>query len=389
MPDSVPTTAIPSTPTERVSWRVAALAIAIVVLATAGLVELAARLFGPAWLRPIMDEHNAGRRAEVATDLEWPVVEENGHFRSFRPGAHFTQSYIEWTTPVNIDGLGGRRVRTSNGSGSPIAWMGDSFTFGAGVSDEETFVSAVCSSVGAVCANFGLPGSCLPDQMDIFELRRTELSQFTDVVFVIFLGNDLDDMMSRAVHHVASDDAPNAHAPRALSRLNDLAQPLFRFSWAAQLTKSVAMGMINRASHMNLEDPSVLAIKNDPVYVARMGEVLEANLAHMKALSAKLHFRPAFVLVPDRLQISRALRENRAAYYGLHPAQFDARIPNRIVASQLARHGFPYVDVTDALEGHSELYYVKDNHLRPAGHARVAAEVVRNWKTLFPDRHLE
>jgi hypothetical protein len=353
----------------------------VVILLTLVFAELSVRLFCPQWLRALMREQQAGHAVTVGSDAEWPIELQNGHFLRFKALSQFAMITREYVNRVHIDTWGGRMVRPVHAGRPLLFWFGDSFTFGTGVEDEDTFVSRVCSSLGRRCVNLGVPGSCLSDHLDILEARNLELGSPSDYVFVVYLGNDLDDMMVRSEAPPSKPPKPtiNRNAPQALNRLNALAQPVFRHSYAAQLTKAVVLQVLNRRTRNVVAEPIFSIMLSDSDYARRAECVLSDNITRLESVASTLHFKYRFILIPDRHQISRALRQAKSSYYGLELSKLDPRLPNRIVARQLARRGIEYLDLTDDLEERGDLYYVKDGHLTTKGHAYVAERILAGF----------
>lgn len=94
--------------------------------------------------------------------------------------------------------------RSPSADGSPdVIFLGDSFTFGLGVTDEQTFVSIFARDTGLSCANLARPGTGTGEQIDILEHfldeekwqpRKVKLCMavMTDSLLV---GNDLADTL--------------------------------------------------------------------------------------------------------------------------------------------------------------------------------------------------
>ena len=78
----------------------------------------------------------------------WPQLPPRRVVRTIAP---------EYDVVATIDSAGNR---VPDGGTSPdVLFLGDSFTFGLGVSDRETFVWIYCNSLGLTCANLGRPGT--------------------------------------------------------------------------------------------------------------------------------------------------------------------------------------------------------------------------------------
>lgn len=79
------------------------------------------------------------------------------------PGARFrlvTREY-DVVNSISRDGFRGSAV-----SQPETVFVGDSFTFGQGVEDSETFAYRFCEESGASCANLGVPGTGTCDQVE-------------------------------------------------------------------------------------------------------------------------------------------------------------------------------------------------------------------------------
>lgn len=87
------------------------------------------------------------------------------------------------TTPASVPKTPGRDV----------FWVGDSFTFGFGVSDPDTFVNRISQAEpGVRHVNSGVPGFSTDQQMLLIE-RRILRTRPGAVMLVVYLGNDLFD----------------------------------------------------------------------------------------------------------------------------------------------------------------------------------------------------
>ena len=75
----------------------------------------------------------------------------------FTPGSIYRQISNEYDAVTTITSQG---HRVPGGDGSPdVIFLGDSFTFGFGLADDETFASIYCKQLRRACANLGIPGS--------------------------------------------------------------------------------------------------------------------------------------------------------------------------------------------------------------------------------------
>lgn len=159
--------------------------------------EMALRVTAPNWLQERMKELNAGVPYEFGTDQAWPVVRQSGAFRQFVPNSRFMVRNYEYEHAVTIDELGGRSTLYTSDNSEIIPFMGDSFTFGVGVRDSETFVSLVGEQSTQRFLNLAVPGSSLHNQIEIVKARHSALGKPKMYIFCMFMGNDLADIRKR------------------------------------------------------------------------------------------------------------------------------------------------------------------------------------------------
>lgn len=93
-------------------------------------------------------------------------------------------------TTITKDGYRAPEVK-----GNPdTLFIGDSFTYGQGVKDEEVFAAIYCKKKGIACANLAVPGASTLYEIDRLEhfLKTNSWSPNT-VNFFFFTGNDFSD----------------------------------------------------------------------------------------------------------------------------------------------------------------------------------------------------
>lgn len=374
----------PEAPAKKPPRALAARAALLLAGLTLGLLlgEGAARLAAPDWLAKRMAELRATGSVRLDGDAGWPAEWVDGRFLRFTPGARFRVVHGEYAHDVSLDELGGRttpgRARGAAEGAEPVVFLGDSFLFGVGVADGETFLARLQAETPRRLVNLGVPGSALGSQLDILEARHASLARVRRYVFAVFLGNDLTDTLD---YRPAGAEAPAAERPRRdawSSRLNALANAWAptRGSYLFQLVRQRLLATANarRGPSGAASDPVFRVMDRRSDVLPRARTAFEAQVARLCALERSLGFSSAFLLLPDKHQLDAALRLRKASYYGLPPEALDPDRPNEAVAGALAAAGEPFVDATDCLRAAGPgLFYEGDNHLRPAGHAAVAA----------------
>ncbi|MDP2598878.1 MAG: SGNH/GDSL hydrolase family protein [Candidatus Liptonbacteria bacterium] len=126
-----------------------------------------------------------------------------------------------------------------------ILLLGDSFTYGVGVNDEQTFAylledSLAKNGVPATVTDAGNPGKGTDYELRFFELRGASLRP--DLTIVGFFSNDFDDNLTSRYYYIKND---GALVPRSFPMSVDngtfrkLSHWLLSWSEAAQLIRSI------------------------------------------------------------------------------------------------------------------------------------------------------
>ena len=114
--------------------------------------------------------------------------------------ARFSNEYNAIPTITNK----GHRVPGVEGN-PDVVFPGDSFTYGYGLSDEQTFASLYCKRLNLECVNLGIPGSGtlrqverLEQYLDRYGWRPREVKLFFFGMSSSSAGNDFVDNYYRA-----------------------------------------------------------------------------------------------------------------------------------------------------------------------------------------------
>src|SRR5262249_18983272 len=162
------------------------------------IMEAFLRIHPPAWLTQQMNSLNLEPGAqEFGSDAGWSVERIDGKFVRFTPLTHFEIKYYEYHNDVNIDRWGGRVVNgnVNRKDSVVVPFLGDSFMFGVGVEENQSFVTLLNSNSPLQYVNLGVPGSALPQHLDILDFRIKELGSPPVCVFSFFTGNDYTDII--------------------------------------------------------------------------------------------------------------------------------------------------------------------------------------------------
>ncbi len=357
-------------------------------------VEGLLRAIGPDWLVLRMREIALHNNVYFDTDAGWPVVCGDLNCYMFSPNSEFQVVTQEYSHAVTIDQYGNRsnrNLKTDTGTSVPI--LGDSFTFGLGVEDNETFVSLVDKSSSITYMNLGIPGNSVTQHIDIVERRHSSLGNPSHYVFVFFVGNDFQNILESQIINSKRDtvdvgeDSDINYYPTTTNKFNIfsslneyvLQDAFLSKLYVVQWVRHKLLIIVNQSS-ADLMDPIFLVIRNDRHYLTDAKQVLEQKLKRLNLLASKLQFKYAFVIIPDRHQIDPNLLIARSQYYGIAEEQIEIDLPNIVLAGALESNDVPYVDVTQCMADQEDvvsLYYLRDNHLTVDGH-RVAAKCMNN-----------
>jgi lysophospholipase L1-like esterase len=294
------------------------------------------------------------------------------------PGFHgriSNQAEFDTAVATNREGLRGPEIGPK--SGLRILALGDSFTFGVGAQQDETWPARLEQILRAQVLNAGAPGFGVPDAVAWYERYGVGLDPDM-VVLAVFLANDLQD---------ASPDQPKvAVVDGALVVPGETGGPrrwLYYHSHLFRLLKSsVLEGRVR--TRLGLEEPWAtreLRAEFSLYGPALPGELKRGAEATEKAVArlASHRVRVVAVLIPSLPQVDPRRWKAVLAQLGLDPAGHDPRRPNRLFQEIFERHGVPVLDLTDtfakAVKEGKRIYYPIDQHLTPAGYELMARTI--------------
>jgi hypothetical protein len=272
------------------------------------------------------------------------------------PNAHFRQITADYDSWARI---GPNGYREPDGGPNPaIVFLGDSFTFGLGLTDEQTFAAKYCAAIAAACANLGRPGSGTILQVSILDhFLRTYGWHPREVKLFIFAyagalasGNDLlDAALERFVDDGATGTPEVARGPvhtnSAAARVAEL--------WRWVLAHSNLARVVYQQFGPLLR--SWQAVGSQPAQ-------LEAGI---RAVGRGL----------DRLQQLSEAYGFACTVYVLHPVQdlLNDTVAVTVDAVQRAARAQPVVSTAPALADLPPMYYFPyDGHFNAVGASRIA-----------------
>lgn len=353
------------------------------------ILEVVLRFHSPDWLKLRIQTLNVeGNQKYSGTDLGWPVEKRNGKFVKFIPGSSFKTAHYEFEHIARIDARGGREAQFCEEYTDEkfIPFLGDSFTFGVGVGDDETFVSLLGKRLNTCFLNLGVPGASLMAELKIIRMRHAELGFPSLYVVNFFLGNDfklVKNLESRPLEE--GKEAP-------LNLINDFSchGHLAGRSYALQYIRAKLLNLYNsyriHRGEVERVDPIFLwMIKNKP-YLNEADATLRKELDDLGVLSEELGFKALFILIPDKHQVVQEYLRVKSRYYGIKIDDLEPLKPNELLKKRLFERNFSYIDPIDCLRSRgdsSNLYYSQDNHFTREGHEAMAVCVAPELKAFI------
>jgi hypothetical protein len=365
--------------------------------------EILLRIATPEWLSKEMNELNLARNVEsFGSTVGWSVERIGGRFVRFVPYSQFHVRYYEYDHHVHIDRWGGRVLapgKKRKVDSHLIPFLGDSFPFGIGVRDEETFVSILNSQSSYNFLNLAVPGSALPNQLDQIEFRYKELHSPSVFIFNFFLGNDFMDIFR--YHGKLNVESENQGASKKIpdwviqwlnthiyhnsffgkSYLLQFVQRtvLRNYFYEEQQRKSIlpTACVTTKKGNIPITSSVLLIMTGNKKCLTEIESYVKLTVKHLDELSRRLHFHPLFIVIPDRLQTNRALLKSKIARLGFNFQDIDVERPNKIIENELGVYGIPFIDVSECLNGREDAYYPIDGHFTVTGH-RIVAEYLAN-----------
>ncbi len=306
--------------------------------------------------------------------------------------------HIDYEVEYNTDIKGLRRAgsmvpnsnaeghRKKNATRHSTLVFGDSFTFGLGVSDHETFVARLNQTQGEIeYINGGVPGYA-PDQVLLWSENAVRLTNPDHFVFVLYLGNDLVDLglpfPVQAAHGkpfaaVDVDDSgleklvlrnipvPMQEKPPALKQQTLGSYLLGGKEGSSRYGLRVVDLIVTSFKTLDAETISILQQKIDSslelfelVYV----DFLRRNLSTNEGATATLVLLPgaSYVKEPDSVA-------------GVYQS-----LASKSLIKLASEKSWALVDLGSGLNAATDepLYFPNDGHLTPVGH-QVVADLLR------------
>ena len=329
------------------------------------------------------------------------VIEPGGFYMPDPPGPYrLSPGYrgriynrAEYSNEIRINeaGLRGSEIGPPSEEILRVLIVGDSFVFGVGVEDSETFTALLPKNLArmgfaAEGLNAGIPAFGVPDAESWFRRHGADLDPDM-VVLAIFLGNDLVDASPDREEILLVD---GLLVPSQSS--GGLKAWFHRRSHLFVAIKSLLEqpGFQPLRARLGLGEPWTTRALREELGVYKQSaeqdlraaiDATDEALGGFVDLSEELGFNLVAVLIPSEIQLEPERWQTSLASLGLDPADYDPSTPTRIFQELLDRHEIPTLDLgppfVSGLSRGEELYFRLDRHWTRAGHALAADELAR------------
>lgn len=309
--------------------------------------------------------------AEVVTRIVYPVSDgrenvtlDGQPIKSFfPPGSVYRQVSNEYDAMTTIT-VKGHRVPEPVGN-PDIIFLGDSFTYGWGIRDDETFASIYCAEMQRSCANLGVPGTGTAKQLDRLEQFLQKYDWRPAEVKLFFFG--MSGSWSAGNDFVDAYDERGLTMPRTgQERSDEQPQPSpERRVGLAERVIGLQTALLGRSNLMRVAKyrwgPIMKSLMVADPGEARFAEALKyarMNLEQFDALSKRRSFAYTIYLLVPVQDILRSSASNTLA-------RLNEVSPKPVVETAWLFRESP-----------QSYFFAYDGHLNPKGSRRIAELLV-------------
>lgn len=256
--------------------------------------------------------------------------------------------------------------------------VGDSFTFGLGVEDNETFTSLLNSDGVNQYVNGGIPGYS-PEQNTLRALLLSKNSNPKILIFSVYLGNDLLD--------IGEEFPIQADYGKPYLHINEKGQIKITNSPVRRAQKPASLKQITSADRI-MDNSGAFPWSSLRIwqFLTNTGLVsAQMNLDHDKFEHSLLLFEEILRTLSHRYTAEKVVllaipgsstQSAKRSFASMYQHQLNARL-NEIAK----RQKMTFVDLLDVFDKSDEsLFFPNDGHLNPEGHKVVADTLIQKLK---------
>ena len=353
---------------------------------------------------------------ECLVRLADPILARDGVF-----GDKHTPANLKAHSPIrgsigfsNSQGFRDRdRVFEKRTSGRRILALGDSFTWGAGVSYDEAFITVLEERLRSFLQdteiiNLGVPAWGPYEEFHLLKIHGIRFSP--DLVMLnFFIGNDIQNKRRDDVNMpqimVVAGQSYYAHSNGNL--VHDLLGPdrwhlYHNVNFLLKIAVSKIHGtfetatsrpsydgppLMSRKDYLNsIHERSDIYLKHDTEFFTTHWKRTQAVLFEMRAF-LKTHQVPMLlIMIPEHLQLDRQLHAEYFHAFNLSPELYDFEKPQRLLLGWCKDTGVECIDLLPIFRSQGspeKLYFANDFHFSAAGHVVAAEGILPSLKNQF------
>jgi lysophospholipase L1-like esterase len=306
---------------------------------------------------------------------------------------------------TNSQGFRDRERMFDRTSSAPrLVALGDSFTYGAGVSYDEMFPTLLENALqrnaaGAEVINLGVSGWDPSEELHLLELYGVKFHP--DVIILnFFVGNDIMRRRSPFLEepmvvggqsyyvHTTGNALHDRFGPdrwylyHNLNYLLKVGGNRLRLSQDDVEKDPAGVWVPFRTRHAYLQDideRSDIYLKRDTALFQYHWERTRRALERMHQFLQENGISLLIVLLPAQEQFDHDVQRELFAALGTIPEEYDFEKPQRILQAWGQAHGIPLVDLLPAFKQQpdpAKLYFSNDIHWTAAGHALASTHII-------------
>ncbi len=358
---------------------------------------------------------------EVALRLMDPVLARSGLFGNKHSSADL-KPYVPTLGSIrmtNSQGFRDRERMFERTTQAPrMVALGDSFTYGAGVTYDEIFTTLLERSLqelasGVEIINLGVSGW---DPSEYFHLLKVYGSKFEpDLVMMnFFIGNDI--MRRRGAYveepivvagqsyyvHTIGNWVHDTFGPDRWYLFHNINYLLKVGAVRLRQTQDLNEGMREAAGVWvpfrsregylkDIDERSEIYLKEDTPAFGYHWNRTVATLNEMREFLGARGIPLMLVLLPAQEQLDPDLRRELMTALGTGPDHYDFTKPQRLLTAWCEQHGVLVVDLLPAFEqvlDRTGLYFQNDIHWTKTGHDLAARTILPILQRQIATRHL-
>lgn len=261
-----------------------------------------------------------------------------------------------------------------------ILGIGDSFAFGV-IPYSNNYLTLLEDSLKQTgekieLINMGIPGIDSREYVSLFIHEGLELKP--DMVLLsFFVGNDFKEGRRRRLYDYSYLVSAIKYTINLYAKFET--RPIHAAARYDDNSKT-----FSDDSYLQLErDRSYIYLKQNSLFATEFA-ITSAHLIRLRELCQQRNVKLMIVVIPDEVQVNKALQEQVVRAYGLNPNEFDFSLPNKVLTAKLKEQNIQYIDLLDDFVAESEhtiLYKPNNTHWNIAGN-KFAAQLIE--KQLAP-----